>query len=110
MNLRKLFSTFESDPDRPDGQSVGDYIAERYEEVRDTQQQLDKLAQERCEIEKEHKSKLANIDAVVRRVQTNCTHPLTTFHPDVSGNNDSHTDCDVCGLELRRHGMVGYDG
>lgn len=26
-----------------------------------------------------------------------CPHPVSTYHADASGNNDSHHDCDLCG-------------
>ena len=34
----------------------------------------------------------------MRALQKTCNHPLTVFHPDASGNNDSETECKVCGL------------
>ena len=36
----------------------------------------------------------------LRAAQAVCEHPKTTYHPDPSGNNDSYTECDVCGQEL----------
>jgi hypothetical protein len=35
-----------------------------------------------------------------RIVQLECPHYLTTYYPDPSGNNDSSTQCDICGKEL----------
>ncbi len=29
-----------------------------------------------------------------------CDHPIKTYHPDASGNNDSWYECEVCGKEL----------
>lgn len=31
-----------------------------------------------------------------------CPHAVTTYEPDASGNNDSSTECDVCGMTLRK--------
>lgn len=35
----------------------------------------------------------------VAEIRKSCTHPTTTYFPDPSGNNDSYTQCDVCGVE-----------
>lgn len=36
----------------------------------------------------------------LQEAQSKCEHPKTTYHPDPSGNNDSYTECDVCGKEI----------
>lgn len=112
MNYKKLFATFEAsfEADAEDGQMLSEYIAERFEEVKDTQGRLNKLGQERKEEEDKHRLAIAKLDKEVRDVQASCTHPLTTYHPDASGNNDSHTECNICDLEVARHGVRGYDG
>ena len=112
MDLKKLFLVFQDsfEADASTDQTLAEYIAERYEEVRDTQWQMNKFGQEEQEVEGEYKQKLAAIAAARSRVRESCTHPLTTYHPDASGNNDSHTECDICGVEVGRHGIRGYDG
>lgn len=32
----------------------------------------------------------------------NCQHTITTYYPDASGNNDSFTKCDICGITMRK--------
>ena len=31
-----------------------------------------------------------------------CLHTITTYEPDASGNNDSSTKCDICGMTMRK--------
>lgn len=33
----------------------------------------------------------------IREVRTLCDHSDKTYHPDASGNNDSHYECNTCG-------------
>jgi len=49
---------------------------------------------------KRHEAELQRIDLALQSAQARCTHPLTDYYPDASGNNDSRTDCQVCGKTL----------
>ncbi len=51
-------------------------------------------------LDNEYKAKHAALKATLRIAQQQCKHEKTTYHPDPSGNNDSYTECDVCGMEL----------
>ena len=51
-------------------------------------------------LDAEYKAKRDHLREVLRGYQAKCDHPKTTYHPDPSGNNDSYTECDVCGMEL----------
>jgi len=51
-------------------------------------------------LEQEYKEKREALKATLREAQKKCTHPHTTYHPDPSGNNDSYTECDICGAIL----------
>ncbi len=35
-------------------------------------------------------------------IQKECKHYSKTYYPDASGNNDSYTECDVCGKRIQR--------
>lgn len=35
--------------------------------------------------------------------RADCPHTITTYYPDASGNSDSSTECDVCGITMRKH-------
>jgi len=51
-------------------------------------------------LDKEYKTKRDALKATLKEAQAKCDHPKTTYHPDPSGNNDSYTECDVCGKEI----------
>ena len=51
-------------------------------------------------LDKEYKAKKDFLKEKLREEQKKCKHSKTTFHPDPSGNNDSFTECDVCGKEI----------
>jgi hypothetical protein len=38
----------------------------------------------------------------LKKAQMECQHGKTTYHPDPSGNNDSYTECDLCGKEIAK--------
>jgi hypothetical protein len=38
----------------------------------------------------------------IRGHRNSCQHELTTYYPDPSGNNDSYTECNICGAELSK--------
>lgn len=48
-------------------------------------------------LEKEFEAKREILRQELRAAQKICKHEHTTYHPDPSGNNDSYTECDVCG-------------
>lgn len=33
-------------------------------------------------------------------LQEQCPHPKSTYYPDASGNNDSWSECELCGKEV----------
>ncbi len=51
-------------------------------------------------LDAEYKAKRDALKQTLREAQAKCDHPKTTYHPDPSGNNDSYTECDVCGKEI----------
>jgi hypothetical protein len=51
-------------------------------------------------LDKDYKIKKDLLKEKLREAQKKCDHPVTTYHPDPSGNNDSYTECDVCGKEI----------
>lgn len=54
----------------------------------------------RKEIEKQYQNNIKEVENNVRRIQHMCKHELTEYYPDASGNNDSSTECLICGKEL----------
>ena len=51
-------------------------------------------------LDAEYKAKRDALKQTLREAQAVCKHEKTTYHPDPSGNNDSYTECDVCGKEV----------
>ncbi|HNV97497.1 MAG TPA: hypothetical protein PKL13_04330 [bacterium] len=51
-------------------------------------------------LDKEYQSKKQALLNTLKEAQNNCSHPSTTSFPDPSGNQDSSTECDICGKEL----------
>ncbi len=75
-------------------------IAEAVSQARGTRRQL-QLAYNQLDNAKHVYEEAENKCALdVAEVRKSCTHPTTTYFPDPSGNNDSYTQCDVCGLEI----------
>lgn len=55
----------------------------------------------RIEAEKiRHSEVMRRLDESRSEVQKRCTHVITKRHPDASGNNDSWTECEICGVVL----------
>lgn len=79
----------------------------------------DAFANDRIRFERERqnardicKKNIALIDEKEKKNQQTCDHPLSTYHADASGNNDSWRECNICGAEIqRRSGQTpSYDG
>lgn len=51
-------------------------------------------------LDAEYKAKKDALRQTLREAQAKCDHHKTTYHPDPSGNNDSYTECDICGAEV----------
>lgn len=55
------------------------------------------------EIEVEHKrhqEKKREIESELKKVRELCQHWTQTYHTDPSGNNDSYSECNICGKYL----------
>ncbi len=113
IDFKKLFATFEKDFNKLDadhGQSLSEYIAVRYEQTRRIRHLLDDCDHEEKRLEESYRKDRAELQRKRAEFRKGCPHPSTTYYPDASGNNDSHTECDICGAEVTRHGVGGYDG
>lgn len=60
--------------------------------------------------QKQYEATKQQLQSQLKACQKDCPHFLTTYYPDASGNNDSWTECDICGAEVRRTEIGGYDG
>jgi len=58
-------------------------------------------AEEICQIAKR------SINGQIGQIRKECTHTSTKYVPDQSGNNDSYSYCESCGLEAKRFPIKG---
>ena len=42
------------------------------------------------------------LEAEIIAIQKSCPHNDTEYHPDPSGNGDSHRSCKICGKEAKK--------
>ncbi len=68
--------------------------------VDDLTYKLGSLKKEKDSAKKIFEEKLLEIDKKIRELQKVCPHESTHYCPDASGNNDSHTYCDICDKEV----------
>lgn len=47
-----------------------------------------------------HSEVMRRLNESRSEVQKRCAHVITKRHPDASGNNDSWTECEICGVVL----------
>lgn len=95
LDLNKLILSFgqSTDTDLPL------QIAEAVSQAKEIRRQLT-LAYNKLDNAKHIYEEAENKCALdVTEIKKRCTHPTTTYFPDPSGNNDSYTQCDVCGRE-----------
>ena len=63
-------------------------ISQMKENLEEAQQEYDKITTE-------YRKSL-------KAIQKECKHLITSFIEDLSGNNDSYRQCDICGAEILR--------
>ena len=68
--------------------------------VDDLTVKLARLKQEKDNAKKAFEEKLIEIDKKTKELQKTCLHESTNYCPDASGNNDSHTYCNLCDKEV----------
>jgi hypothetical protein len=68
--------------------------------VKGIRNELTVIEKARQRIERQHETTLKMLDEDLAAVRTKCPHLETTYHPDASGNNDSWSECDLCGKEF----------
>lgn len=61
--------------------------------ILDYENEIEKLAAK-------HKNEVSAIRSRISELRKSCGHEDTTYYPDASGNNDSYTECNICGSEV----------
>ena len=101
IDSEKLFRAFELEyQEKQPSVPLAKYFAQRYEDVQRVERKRYSLEKELLRIKEELKQRQNNVQRELRQLQSDCKHECTTFHPDASGNNDSFTNCDICGDEV----------
>lgn len=104
LDLKKLFGVFERQ--YVDGistaKSLSEHIACKHEDVQKIIISLQVCRTRLKKLEDIYKQETEQMNQNIRSIQFSCNHELTTYYPDPSGNNDSHTECDICGLEITK--------
>ena len=63
------------------------------EEIQKRQTSIRRLLEERDD-------QIKVLEEEMKKMQAECKHQVTHYHPDPSGNSDSWTECVICGKSL----------
>ena len=88
--------------DKNEYKDFDDYLAKKWKEIQNRANTSNYFANKYHKLEQEYKNKKAEIKKEEYLFQDKCEHEVTKYYPDPSGNNDSHTDCLICGKEVDR--------
>ena len=102
MDLKKLFEAISKcdSVKSMDASTVAIHIAEQYEISMSIRHSIRDLKTAEEELNREYEGRRDIIRGQMQDKKNVCKHWATTYHPDPSGNNDSETTCDICGVEL----------
>lgn len=73
---------------------------QKEESFSDTQIQLNKIRDEYESLSEKYHTDIQVLQEKVNDIVKACPHESTEYHPDPSGNNDSWSECLVCGKTL----------
>jgi len=82
------------------GGELSKYLAGELIYVGNIINSLERIQSLEREAKSNHAKIMAKLGAQRVEIQGGCLHYATTYHGDASGGSDSHTTCDICGLEL----------
>lgn len=71
-----------------------------YNAAIEIRRRIQDLVREKDKARQSFEQTIKDLDTGIKNVQANCKHQHTTYHPDPSGNNDSHIECCICGKIL----------
>lgn len=81
-------------------ESIAKEIVDTLDEAMLTNKRVSEIRKAKDDLAETHKKILKEKDLELQAFQKMCKHPLTNYYPDPSGNNDSYTECDICGAEV----------
>lgn len=83
---------------------LSDYIQEKLEYYKSISENKYSQSRELYELEQEYNNKVNIIKTrwkLLKEGKLKCDHPVSTYYPDASGNNDSFYICDICSEEIQ---------
>lgn len=84
-----------------------EYIATELDVIDRIRGELGKEREVLAKAESEYFALRASIRENIKNIVAKCPHTLTEYHPDASGNNDSHHECCICGaIKTKRGGWA----
>ncbi len=83
-----------------DPKIMSKYIGDEVKRIQSISDDIDYYNENINNIQKEMMSKIDAESVKIRNVKKTCKHELTKYYPDASGNNDSWTECSICGTTL----------
>lgn len=79
------------------GKSLADWLVYEIAQAEDIRKQIALREYLIVQHQKEALAKIAKERAAIRELQLKCPHWSTRYHGDASRNNDSWTECNICG-------------
>lgn len=93
------FSTIALNYPCPD-KELPNYIVNELEKLETIMKSVARCDQDCLDKKKQYDSDIKIIQTRKKLIQDSCTHLATKYWPDASGNNDSTTQCLICGKEI----------
>lgn len=76
------------------------WMAEQMAAVKEVEGKVKEVVASIRKANERHAQVIAELESQLTKLRQLCPHDRTTYHPDPSGNSDSHTECDVCGASV----------
>ncbi len=99
--LQKFITEYDAE-DPGESRSLAKYLEDRLSEISSIKRSVFFVEKRKREERNRHESEMKKLDEKLIGIQKECLHISTTYHPDASGNNDSHTECNHCGAYAKR--------
>lgn len=84
----------------PIGVSLATYLVEQLNIVQKIRADLTRCHADEEAVKAQYEAAKKAIRDRQAHTRKLCQHWKTTYHTGASGNNDSYTDCDICGAEI----------
>lgn len=89
---------------------LGKDAAEKLEPIKHIKNKIEFIDEKIAKEKKRHEEEIKKLNGEKSSVMKECKHEATKYYPDASGNNDSWTQCLICGGEVNKYEAAGYTG